>query len=181
MLRFYLLIFCLASLIFSAQIYAAQPESANLEALHKAQYELDHLRQKGTGAVQSVQNGLRWITHTVKQGFINIQYYFRSPSNVKKTTKWFKKASQQKDIRAQFNLAVAYKLGKGVKQSDAKAFQWFQKAAHQGYAPAQYHLGVQHYAGLGTPKDLNKGKKWLKLAAAQQFKPAEKALRLLSS
>jgi len=72
------------------------------------------------------------------------------------------------DPAAQFNLALCYKRGEGVEQSDsAAAAHWFLKAAEQGTALAQTNLGFAHYLGEGVPQDAREAVKWWELAAAQ--------------
>jgi TPR repeat protein len=46
--------------------------------------------------------------------------------------RWYRKAAEQGNAKAQFNLGVMYDLGKGVKQDDAEAVKWYRKAAFSG-------------------------------------------------
>jgi len=52
---------------------------------------------------------------------------------------WFRKAAEQGDAGAQFNLGNMYDQGKGVAQDYAQAVEWYRKAAKQGYADAAKH------------------------------------------
>lgn len=67
------------------------------------------------------------------------------------------------DADAQFNLAQAYRLGRGVPTNLAAAKTWFERAARQGHVDAETTLGLLLFqngdqaAGLG----------WLKKAADQ--------------
>jgi TPR repeat protein len=45
------------------------------------------------------------------------------------------------DKQAQFELGIAYELGRGVTKSHEEAAKWWHKAAHQGLAQAQTWLG----------------------------------------
>ncbi|MFM6854406.1 MAG: SPOR domain-containing protein [Sphingopyxis sp.] len=49
------------------------------------------------------------------------------------------------DADAQFNLAQAYKLGRGVPQSLPDAATWFRRAADQGHLQSQDNLGLVLY------------------------------------
>ena len=51
--------------------------------------------------------------------------------------KWFKKAAEQGDATAQFNLGLAYEQGKGVAQDNRLAVKWYEKAAEQGDVDAK--------------------------------------------
>ena len=54
--------------------------------------------------------------------------------------KWYRKAADQGDADAQFNLGVMYYNGEGVPEDDKEAVKWWRKAAEQGHAEAQYFL-----------------------------------------
>ena len=51
--------------------------------------------------------------------------------------KWYRKAVEQGDASAQFNLGLCYGKGQGVAQSHSEAEKWFRKAAEQGDTEAQ--------------------------------------------
>ena len=53
----------------------------------------------------------------------------------------------QGDPDAQFNLAQAYKLGRGVPVDPAQAESWFRKAADQGHQQAQDNYGLALFQG----------------------------------
>ena len=72
------------------------------------------------------------------------------------------KAAGEGDADAQNQLAGLYKLGDGVKQSNAKALKWWIKAAEQDHAMAQYNLGECYYYGLGFSND-----EWLSIDKAK--------------
>ncbi|MBE6662165.1 MAG: sel1 repeat family protein [Ruminococcaceae bacterium] len=46
--------------------------------------------------------------------------------------KWYRKAAEQGHAEAQYNLAVCYRMGRGVPMNDAIAEFWFNKASEQG-------------------------------------------------
>ena len=52
----------------------------------------------------------------------------------------FEGLSAQGDVGAQYNLALMYDQGKGVKQNTAKAVEWYTEAAINGHDGAQYNL-----------------------------------------
>jgi TPR repeat protein len=67
------------------------------------------------------------------------------------------------DADAEFNLAQAYRLGRGVPTNLAAAKTWFERAASQGHVDAQTTLGLL----LFQNGDQAEGLKWLKKAADQ--------------
>lgn len=71
--------------------------------------------------------------------------------------------AQAGDADAQFNLAQAYKLGRGVTQSFPDAIAWFQRAADQGHIQAEDNLGLILYE-TGRKSD---ALSWLERSAAR--------------
>ena len=55
--------------------------------------------------------------------------------------RWFRKAADQGDAGAQYNLGIMFKQGSGVAQSDVQAARWYRKAADQGHVQALHKLG----------------------------------------
>ena len=45
---------------------------------------------------------------------------------------WYRKAADQGNARAQYNLGTLYEAGNGVEKDVDKAVEWFRKAAKQG-------------------------------------------------
>ena len=78
-----------------------------------------------------------------------------------------RKAAEQGDTGAQYNLGYIYDKGEGVPENDREAVKWFRKAAEQGHAEAQYSLGLMYANGHGVGKDYVKAYAWANLAAVQ--------------
>ncbi|MCK9357724.1 MAG: hypothetical protein M0R22_11375 [Dehalococcoidia bacterium] len=85
--------------------------------------------------------------------------------------RWYRRAADQGDAEAQFNLGVCYDTGQGVAMDRAKAMWWYRLAADQGHAAAQYNLGVCYdngwLIGQGVAVDHAEAVRWYHLAAAQ--------------
>ena len=64
------------------------------------------------------------------------------PKDAVQAVTWYRKAAEQGNPRAQFNLGGMYFNGDGAPKDSAQAVVWYRKAAEQGYADAQYNLGV---------------------------------------
>lgn len=71
--------------------------------------------------------------------------------------------AEKGDPDAEFNLAQAYRLGRGVPTNLAAAKTWFERAATQGHVDAQTTLGLL----LFQNGNQGEGLKWLKQAADQ--------------
>ena len=79
-----------------------------------------------------------------------------------------RKAAEQGDAAAQYNLGVMYDEGKRVTRDDAEAVKWYRKAADQGHAKAQYNLGLMYTNGQGVKRDDVEAVKWFHKAADQR-------------
>lgn len=75
--------------------------------------------------------------------------------------------AEQDNAEAQYNLALLYMKGLGVKQDDRKALEWLHKAARQGMLDAQYNLGVMYHEGKGAYRSEKSAVEWWQLAAEQ--------------
>ncbi|MBR6902145.1 MAG: sel1 repeat family protein, partial [Synergistaceae bacterium] len=53
---------------------------------------------------------------------------------------WYKKAADNGDAIAQYNIGSLYENGLGVKKNYKKAIEWYEKAAAQGHKDAQARL-----------------------------------------
>jgi len=87
--------------------------------------------------------------------------------------RWWRKAAEQGDASAQYNLGLMYEHGQGVPQNYAEAVKWYRKAAEQGNAMAQWALGIMHGLGRGVPRDDVQAHAWLNLAVSR-LSPGEK-------
>ena len=54
--------------------------------------------------------------------------------------RWYRKAADQGQKTAQFNLGLMYQSGRGVPKDEAEAIKWFNKAAEQGHEDAKAYL-----------------------------------------
>ena len=84
----------------------------------------------------------------------------------------------------QFNVAIAYSSGHGVKRSGRRSLKWYKVAAANGHASAQYNVGNLLYQVSGdhyddVKKDIPKTIKYWKMAAEQNHPWAQAKLGLL--
>jgi len=56
----------------------------------------------------------------------------------------YRKAAENGNIKAQFNLATLYENGEGTEKNLEKAFYWYQKASENGNEAAQYNLVLSY-------------------------------------
>jgi TPR repeat protein len=94
-------------------------------------------------------------------------------TNYVEAVKWLRKAAEQNDATAQFNLGVCYDKGQGVAKDEAEAVKWYRKAAEQNDAKAQHNLGFCYAKGQGVAKDEVEAVKWYRKAAEQNDAKAQ--------
>ena len=76
-----------------------------------------------------------------------------------------RRAAANGNITSQYEIALRYAQGKGVKRDYGKAATWFKRAASNGFAPAQYRVATLFERGLGTAKDFGRAQIWYRRAA----------------
>jgi hypothetical protein len=90
-----------------------------------------------------------------------------------RAVKSFRKAANEGNPDAQFNLGVLYSRGHGVPQDHEQAAKWYRKAAEQGDAPAQSMLGYMYLKGQGVPQDYQQAMFWYFRAADSGYAVAQ--------
>jgi len=80
---------------------------------------------------------------------------------------WYRKAVEQGDADAQYELGIMYANGQGVLQDYTEAVRWYRKAVEQGNARGQNGLGVLYSFGWGVRQDYAEAVKWYRKAAEQ--------------
>ncbi len=62
------------------------------------------------------------------------------PQSNAEAVKWYLKAAEQGNVRAQFKLGLMYQNGEGVEKDLKSAAEWLMKAASQGNENARRNL-----------------------------------------
>ena len=89
-----------------------------------------------------------------------------------------KKAAEQGDSEAQYNLGFMY--DQSVPEDKAEAVRWYRLAAEQGDATAQNNLGsIYSYGAKGVPEDDNEAIRWFPMAAERGNAKAQNNLGLM--
>ncbi|MEO5334057.1 MAG: sel1 repeat family protein [Magnetococcus sp. YQC-5] len=104
---------------------------------------------------------------------------FRVPKDTKKAEKWYRKAAELGNARAQAEFGWWYHESTNVPHDYKEAEKWYRKAAEQGNAAGQTGLGALYLAGKGVPRDHMEAEKWYRKAAEQGSAIAQFVLGLL--
>jgi len=75
------------------------------------------------------------------------------------------RAAKAGNPNAQFDLAIMYATGHGVKKDERLAFNWFHKAARNGHVGAKYYMGLSFQQGRGVRANAHLARYWFKQAA----------------
>ena len=88
----------------------------------------------------------------------------------KTALKFWQQRADHGDAQAQFNLALMYHGGLGVKASETEAVKWYQKAAENDSELAQEYLAVGYQEGwFGLKRDRKKSDYWYKRLSQHDF------------
>ena len=101
------------------------------------------------------------------------------PKDDAEALRWFRKAADQGDARAEYGMGFIYYEGRGAQQDYAEAVRWYRKAADQGNALAEYELGYMYHHGYGVSQDYAEAARWYRKAADKGDAHAEAGIGFL--
>lgn len=93
----------------------------------------------------------------------------------------FRKAAEQGEVEAQYELALMYEEGRGVTWDYKQAAMWYLKAAEQNHARAQIKIGGLLLEGKGIKQDKIEAYKWGSIADEKNQKGAKMDLDKMAS
>lgn len=88
-------------------------------------------------------------------------------NNLPLAYKEFRESADAGHADSQFNVALMFEQGIGVKKDEKQAVEWYRKSAQQGNSAAQFNLGVLCENGRGTEVDFAKANEWYRKASVQ--------------
>lgn len=91
----------------------------------------------------------------------------------KETLRRFRRAAEQGNVTAQFQLGLLYDKGTGVPQDHEEAARWYRMAAENEDAAAQFNLGLLYFKGTGVAQDDQEAAHWFRQAAEQNDASAQ--------
>jgi subtilisin family serine protease len=84
--------------------------------------------------------------------------------------------AKQGDAKEQYNLALMYIDGEGVRKDVKEAARWLRLSADQGYARSQLLLSSMYVIGKGVPEDSSEAARFLHLGLAQAAGSTDQSL-----
>lgn len=142
-----------------------------------AQLTLAKLYEKGVGTEKSDALAQTWYLRAANQLDPEAQFYlaefYQQRNNFSQAVSYYRKASDQDYIPAQYALSMSLLKGEGVIQDTNKAQQLLLKVAQSGSAIAQFKLGEL----LLDKEQVAEARVWLSKASEQAF---DKATALLA-
>lgn len=85
---------------------------------------------------------------------------------------YFQKAADEGISQAEYNLALMYEYGLGVKQDLDKTAALYRRAAEKNYPEAMYNLGLMYAYGRGFPQDFQRARALFDAAARMNHAPS---------
>lgn len=155
---------------------------------HEAQYLLGCLYDEGKGVEYDFAIAEKWYNRAAKGlhlpalNSLGVLYLFgRGRKNSPNCElDFFKRAADQGDPIAQFNMGYAIDIGLQDSSRQVEAYQWYLLSALNGFPRAQFQVGNIHSEeNENAMFDLDQAKYWYKRAAMQGYKGAQSELAAL--
>ncbi len=110
------------------------------------------------------------------QSFFAKGKQFYKEEKYQEALRWYRKAADAGDTKAQNNIGIMYVLGNGLEQDYQEAMRWYRKAADVGDTRAQTNLGYMYEGGYGVEKDYKEAMRWYRRAADAGYADAQYAI-----
>jgi len=142
----------------------------------RAQFDLGLMYATGNGVVKNEALALTWFKRASENNFAKSSMKMVINKNMSSHQKvrpvvtsqkftFAKRAAARGNSRAQFDLGMMYRTGKGVSRNEKLAFNYFHKAARNNSVEAKFQMGLSFSEGRGVRKQTQLAKYWFKLAA----------------
>jgi hypothetical protein len=131
-----------------------------------------YLRGEGTSPDSTI--GLKLLVECSEAGFaeaarelgeFHASGRFGLEENMAEAARWYRRAAEQGDAKAQFQLACQLFYGDGVEQRQDEAVEWYRRAAEQEHAEAQWRLAECYEVGWGVDSDEEQARAWFERSA----------------
>ena len=135
------------------------------------------------GSTSLAQRGMQdWLAAEEAEQWLKKGLEFSAQGLHEEAALWYRKAADQGDTDAQFQLALMYLEGQGVPRDLQQFISWCRKSADQGYIQAQIQLGFIYDEGgeVAELQDYTQAAYWyLKIATTSDYSDADEFQRRL--
>ena len=142
----------------------------------RAQFDLGVMYATGNGVEKNEKLALKWFNIAAQNNFSkrqeiknnNRMVSISKPMREEPVSQQFlfaKRAADKGNVRAQFDLAMMYLAGNGVRKNEQLAFKYFHTAARNNSVEAKFQMGLNFSEGRGVKKQEQLAKYWFKLAS----------------
>ena len=133
------------------------------------QYLLAQKYYYGIGAEKNLKIAEEWYKQAARGGHTASMFMYAyllltgesGSINLKKGTRYLKRACERNFAQAILLLARNYYYGYGVKRSEKKAFKLWKRGALLGSAESEYYLGLCYSKGIHVKQNIAKSKQHL--------------------
>ena len=137
-----------------------------------AMRNLSEMYGSGRGVARDLDVAERYLRQAVEHGdglAMNSLGYLldRKRQTPEAAIPWYEKAAALHISDAEFNLALAYETGSGVKADPAKAYEWYRRAAEDGDLDAQYSVAQSLFYGDVVKQNRAEAVQWYTKSATQ--------------
>ncbi len=160
-----------------------------------AQYRLGLMYKMGRGVSLDYQKAAEWLEKAANNEYATAAQYHLGllykeggkgvSQDYGNAAKWLEKASEygygiDERHAAQYELALMYRYGLGVKQDYEKAVELLTSSAESGNSDAQFNLGIMYETARGVDQNRYVARKWFQKAADQRHHGALKKMSINS-
>ena len=115
-------------------------------------------------ALRDFANGMLWLKKAADNFYPKAQYRYAlrciNEDRHLDAFRYLVQAASNGFKKANYDLALLYLFGNGIKQDDVTSFKYFSEAANSGDAAAMIYLGFMSRMGRGCPKDPAMSTEW---------------------
>ena len=116
-----------------------------------------------------VSKEIEELLKKAEQGDVESMYKlgkcYDKEENFAEANKWYRKAAENGNGAAAYELGVNYNYGYGVEKNYEEANKWYRKGAELGNSRAANNLGINYEKGNGVEKNLAEANKWYRKGA----------------
>lgn len=147
----------------NAIVEVAKQQGIDIELAKQVEVESKQKLSK-TKNVKPSNSKVKTHPAFIKELFPNLE-----PDNEEKESAVYlerKNLATQGNLTAQYELALMYQLGEGIKKDTEEAIEWYEKSAKQGHIKSQVNLGLI-LCTISVYSNHVKAMRWFKKAAEQ--------------